>query len=1565
MKSDLIIWALFIIQNYLIVSDEINTEYECPRNLPLLPINSSKNECVCEPYNDTYIVSNKIIKNQWLNKMNQIGESLYCYMTYDFSSKGDLIIESLKFWNNLPFSDRYFYGIKSNGRPLFYDQENNKFINQIYHNSTSSIAKYESQMIRIKLTNDDDKDYYLSSCFERNTIDIIDFYNKRVIGNSQLDLLGYSTWSSKFYTILELKNEDKVYMFCFIGCKDNIDYISLQKFQFNSPNISEKNSYNKISSSPENEAFHVYSSFTLTCIEISKYNLIQCFYLNSTGNYTIGLFKEDTLEFLCSINIDEAPHYITENERFNGFYRSIYLKDEISILAYMLDKTPDCIYIQLKNLVYNKYALNYELEDCLIEYKKIEVKIEGSTKFNSFYYISDLKKINNNKFSLISAYDYNEEEAFDLYIILFDIYNFHDTNLSIRYYYIQMKLYNYRIYRFILSIKYNGFLGLIYSVRKIKKGDYYQKFSIFSYINSTDSELIYLDINSVLKLNEYINNENVENNIFGVDFYGIKIIKLPSSKETGVYFFSKKENKTIFENDILSPEDEICFVYDYNSLRKGNEVYTIEMAGIVQEKEYSKAIEFTIHNKFYGADGNSAENYYKRKIYIGRTSFYNYTIPNTLNGSNVNTCTDNCQVCYNGTCLKCQEEFNLIEDTNKCQNLSPGNNYYFDENYNIYKRCHEFCKNCSQGPKNFSDILEIEDTNCIECIEDYYKIENTNNCINKNNIPETYYFDYNKEKICKCFENCRTCNQSQLNSTYYSCLSCDKNSILYKNSGNCLNCYSKGKYANHYENECIDFIPEGYYLEDEETKALGKCFFSCKKCEALGDSNDHKCTECGENYPYRDKDGTKCLENCSIEYMYNLFYLNEGKKICLENDSCPTEYSYLKPGTLECSKCYYNYKGECYSSCPNNTFINQTIDDINICIDIINEPITEIETKFTTDILTNIITENKVKSIDSEGQIKSDKFFEFSIILDKIENLNNKNNIVINDNPNITINIYMYGLDIDEIEDSSNLTFIDLEECGEKLKKFYNLDSNENLYIVSYESPNYIENRATNEYKYEIYLKNGTELKDLSTCNNISISVSSSIIDLDLINYEEAQIFSLQGYNIYNLSSEFYTDLCSSANINGNDIVLKDRIEDIFPKNVTFCSNGCELDKVEIKSKRIKCNCAISYDEEINNNQTSENKLKPSDDNFLVYLLDNVNYKVFGCYKILFKLKFKILIKNIGFFFGIVFLLFNIICFFIFSCYYLPQLRIQIFKFLPENEYLLKGKKSERLPKRKTKTNNAIYSKKIFSRNNCKRKIKAIKLNGRKSNANKTKTKKISKNKKEASTYISKIEEKDYNILPYSQAIKFDKRNIFSIFLSIMKMKIDIISILFYPEEFTHKSLTFCIYTLDFLISFFINALLYTDDVISEKYHNNGKLETFTTLFLSITSNIISFIIMYIIKRLAAYSEVLSRMVRDVKKKNEYILAFKKVYLVIKIKVFSFFYISFILSLFVSIYLSIFCHIYTKIQSSLIISYLMGLIESLAYSIGIPLIICILRYFGLKRKSIYAYRTSVYLDDLL
>ena len=55
-----------------IYSNIINSN-ECPRESPLLDQTSL--ECIYENYNESkHEISNSIIKNQWLNQINQLGE---------------------------------------------------------------------------------------------------------------------------------------------------------------------------------------------------------------------------------------------------------------------------------------------------------------------------------------------------------------------------------------------------------------------------------------------------------------------------------------------------------------------------------------------------------------------------------------------------------------------------------------------------------------------------------------------------------------------------------------------------------------------------------------------------------------------------------------------------------------------------------------------------------------------------------------------------------------------------------------------------------------------------------------------------------------------------------------------------------------------------------------------------------------------------------------------------------------------------------------------------------------------------------------------------------------------------------------------------------------------------------------------------------------------------------------------------------------------------------------------------------------------------------------------------
>ena len=762
-----------------------------------------------------------------VNRRKQIGENETRFTNFDFNSQGDLIIESFIYIKEPGTTgERYFYGIKSNGREFIHHENSS---NKITIESTP-VYKFESQLVTLNLVNDEEeKDFYLSTCFSYFAIDSIDLYNNKIITINQSYLFDFEQWTSKYFNVLTLANEPKTYLFCFIGNITTNEtknfYLSLQKFQFYNTNISDENSYKRIASSPINDTLRVNDSMVLTCIEIVKYKLIQCFYKDIDAYLTIGLFNEKTLDLLYSkvvVNNKTKRWYKNDNLTF---HQCIHLKDEVSILGYIIDnKDYNHIYLQIKNIIYNSNTLEYDIENYL-NFNNITLNNEKKNSFYIYYYAAQLKKINDNRFAIIIP----DNNRIILYFILIDIYDYSsEVNLFIRYYSVPFKFYNFTFYFFVKSLTFNGFLGIVYTVNYNSNKPYrliYQYFSIISYINGIDSPLIYLKNDEIIKIKDYINEAYIENNVFGVELYGIKIIKLPKSNETGVFFFSKNNNKIINDNEILSPDDEIIFIYDYVDLKKGDEVYTIEMAGVVQEPEFSKALEYTIYNESFGSI--PFDKYYKQNIFVGKTIFYNFSISNNLNGENNSTCTENCKVCYNNICLKCLNYYNLNNETNICELTIPKEGYYYNESLKIYEKCYPSCKSCSKGPI-YNNELKTGNMFCDECAQDYYELESTKNCYTKDNPPLHYFFNDLKNDFSKCYDNCQTCSQYKKNSTYFNCLSCDSNNIFFPKSSNCLNCANINKFVNFYQYKCIDFIPDGYYLSNETTNEIDSCYITCK-----------------------------------------------------------------------------------------------------------------------------------------------------------------------------------------------------------------------------------------------------------------------------------------------------------------------------------------------------------------------------------------------------------------------------------------------------------------------------------------------------------------------------------------------------------------------------------------------------------------------------------------------------------------------------------------------------------------------------------------------------------------
>ena len=222
------------------------------------------------------------------------------------------------------------------------------------------------------------------------------------------------------------------------------------------------------------------------------------------------------------------------------------------------------------------------------------------------------------------------------------------------------------------------------------------------------------------------------------------------------------------------------------------------------------------------------------------------------------------------------------------------------------------------------------------------------------------------------------------------------------------------------------------------------------------------------------------------------------------------------------------------------------------------------------------------------------------------------------------------------------------------------------------------------------------------------------------------------------------------------------------------------------------------------------------------------------------------------------------------------------------------------------------------------------------------------------------MEEDNINELPFSKAIHVDKRNVFKIFYTLIIEKLELISL--FCSNSKIKIIFFTEYILSLLINFFFNSLLYTDDVVSNKYHNNGDLDIIVTLTLSILSNIITSIFCYYTKYSRGIEERVN-LILEIKYKTSFYTNIKKFFLFLRLKFIIFFLAQLIIFAICLYYIAIFCILYNRSQESLIVNYCYSLVESIITAFGITFIIVITRIIGLSCKSKNSYNVSKFIDS--
>ena len=827
---------------------------------------------------------------------------------------------------------------------------------------------------------------------------------------------------------------------------------------------------------------------------------------------------------------------------------------------------------------------------------------------------------------------------------------------------------------------------------------------------------------------------------------------------------------------------------------------------------------------------------------------------------------------------------------------------------------------------------------------------------------------------------------------------------------------------------CYDEIPEGQYYYENEDKRLSICNENCKTCFGNFNENNQNCSSCKEGYTlnssldisnciikqniiinnkceknlyeFNDECYKSCPEGTKIDSSiteYNscicnkLYYVTKKKEKkhynCLTSKFCDKDHQYLSINNEnECTDCRVIYNNKCYASCPANTCVKEeSISKNKNCVNVDSN----------TKIVSDICFENYEKQISNA--------------IDELKNNTQKQITIIKNNSVSETSFYTYksSSDIDHLSENYNLTFVNLGKVAEKIKKEYNLNNNEELYISVIETKNKFSNSSISDYEFEIYLNNYTKVNLSFLEKNDEIQVSNPIKNLEIAHYDYALQFN--GTDIYNISSDFYNDKCVPASINGTDIVLSDRILDIYPVNVTICSTGCKYAGRNLNTKRFICDCTINNEDDENKNNEQINNKEEDDGDFLTYILDQMNFYIIKCVSLVtVKEDYK---NNFGFYvsFGLTVInIFMIIFFFIFSVRNITRF---LYNNIPsENEIKNQANGLNSNPTKKNKLKPIVLNDKRKSVNELRLSNQTFMLsknmennqnNNNIINNNETNNKRNKRRKKRILTvkievsslrdikngkgrksvddknhfrnqlsfdYLSpihdkNIDESEFNQLPYSSAIIYDHRNIFSIFSNIFITKIEIIQIIFYSEKYTSILLELNKYILGILLELFFNAFLFNDDVISQKYHANGELDKFTSLFMSTVSKILSSIFEYLINRLSDVYSIVPILLKEVKSEKYYLYNVFKILKIMHIKISCFLIVEVIVSSFITYYLFVFCTIYSNAQNNFIANYFYGVIESLLISLAIALVVTTLRMIGLKNRNKDIYNTSKFINE--
>ena len=685
---------------------------------------------------------------------------------------------------------------------------------------------------------------------------------------------------------------------------------------------------------------------------------------------------------------------------------------------------------------------------------------------------------------------------------------------------------------------------------------------------------------------------------------------------------------------------------------------------------------------------------------------------------------------------------------------------------------------------------------------------------------------------------------------------------------------------------------------------------------------------------------------------------------------------------------------------------------------------------------TFIIPENigdVIKYISNDGKIikgeskktKEEIVKEISVIIDSVK-IGQKYEIRGKD---YEINVRPIDSKVNE-----NKTHVNFSECEKIIRKTYSIPEDEILTIIQIEINSKNTQSLTNQVEYAIYDSKKNKL-NLSSCNNVIINYA--IKDGVLNNTSLISSYSEQGVDILNINDEYFNSICYPDNNSDTDIILKDRINDIY-QNYSICDSNCEYISINLKISIIECSCETKTNISVEEEEANFGEM-------VQMTFKNSNFGIVKCYNLL--LNNNLIYSNIGLWIFSFLLIIHIPLFTYYFFFSKNLTKLFIFREMEKFNYI---RISNPINKRKSarifiKKNSSISSgmKFDFSKSSKTKELRHSVINSSRylRNSNKNRSSNLglisfNKNSKEIkelykenyilSNYFgikknssSKIKIKqrqfkkddlfkepnfpgyyhlirfDSNILKYkrppnsnyiltnydyNEAVKYDNRNFWRIFLICLFFKQSILHAFFFKSDIEMQSLRICHFIFSYSCDFALNALFYINDKISDRYHYEGENLYLYSLINNITISIFSSSVSFILKIILHYlinskkkiENVFREQEKKLKRKNEIhskdkLLITNQIIVILnklKIKIMIFIISELILMIFFTYYISVFCVVFKGTQISWLSDSIVSFIMSNLFEILVSFIIASVYSAGIRYRLELLYNIAIFCYDI-